>query len=101
MLPPRSALKKDKLAAEYHRQKIDKLGDPLLLLDKYVDFSALAESVDRAVPRVVSPKGGRPPFPTEVMVRIIILKHFHTLSDEKMEYQLLDRMSWQRFCRLT
>ncbi|PHM74065.1 transposase [Xenorhabdus kozodoii] len=35
------------------------------------------------------------------MVRIIILKNFHNLSDEKMEYQLLDRMSGQRFCRLT
>ncbi|WP_083446714.1 MULTISPECIES: transposase [Xenorhabdus] len=35
------------------------------------------------------------------MVRIIILKHFHNLSDEKREYQLLDRMSWSRFCRLT
>uniref|UniRef100_UPI001C25A117 transposase n=1 Tax=Photorhabdus heterorhabditis TaxID=880156 RepID=UPI001C25A117 len=69
--------------------------------DKYVDFSALADTIDRVAPRIISPKGGRPPFPTEVMVRIIILKHFHNLSDEKMEYQLLDRMSWQRFCRLT
>ncbi|REF27967.1 transposase-like protein DUF772 [Xenorhabdus cabanillasii] len=101
MIPPRSALKKDKLASEYHRRKIDELGDPLLVLDKYVDFSALADTVDRVAPRSSSPKGGRPPFPTEVMVRIIILKHFHHLSDEKMEYQLLDRMSWQRFCRLT
>nr|WP_152962489.1 IS5 family transposase [Photorhabdus khanii] len=101
MIPPRSALKKDKLASEYHRRKIDELGDPLLVLDKYVDFSALADTIDRVVPRIISPKGGRPPFPTEVMVRIIILKHFHNLSDEKMEYQLLDRMSWQRFCRLT
>ncbi|PHM73273.1 transposase [Xenorhabdus kozodoii] len=53
------------------------------------------------MPRIVSSKGGRTPFPTEMMVRIIILKHFHHLSDEKMEYQLLERMSWQRFCRLT
>ncbi|WP_041573906.1 IS5 family transposase [Xenorhabdus nematophila] len=100
-MPPRSALKKDKLAAEYHRRKIDELGDPLLVLDQYVDFSALADTVDRVAPRIISPKGGRPPFPTEAMVRIIILKHFHHLSDEKREYQLLDRMSWQRFCRLT
>ncbi|CBJ80647.1 hypothetical protein XBJ2_760002 [Xenorhabdus bovienii str. Jollieti] len=44
MIPPRSALKKDKLASEYHRRKIDELGDPLLVLDKYVDFSALADT---------------------------------------------------------
>ncbi|MBD2801869.1 transposase [Xenorhabdus sp. M] len=83
------------MAAGYHRQKIDELGNILLGLDKYVDFSALAETVDLTVLRPVSPKGGRPPFSIEVMVRIIILKHFHNLSDEKMEYQLIGRMSWQ------
>ncbi|PHM64044.1 transposase [Xenorhabdus stockiae] len=84
MILPRSALKKDKLATEYQRQKIDKLSTPLLLLDKYVNLSAPTEAVDCAVLRIVSPKGGYPPFPTEVMVRVIILKHFHHLYDEKM-----------------
>jgi transposase, IS5 family len=97
----RTALKKDKQAPEYHRRKIEQLGDPLLSLDHYIDFSALAASVDSVCPRIISPKGGRPAFPTEVMVRILILKRFHSLSDESMEYQLLDRLSWQRFCRLT
>ena len=35
-----------------------------------------------------------------VMVRILILKYLYNLSDEQMEYQLLDRMSYQRFCLL-
>jgi len=34
------------------------------------------------------------------MVRILVLKRLHNLSDEQMEYQLLDRMSYQRFCGL-
>ena len=34
------------------------------------------------------------------MVRILVLKRLN-LSDEQMEYQLLDRMSYQRFCGLT
>lgn len=34
------------------------------------------------------------------MVRILILKYLYKLSDEQMEYQLLDRMSYQRFCLL-
>lgn len=34
------------------------------------------------------------------MVRILILKYLYNLSDEQMEYQLLDRMSYQRFCLL-
>ena len=35
------------------------------------------------------------------MVRILILKRLHDLSDERIEYPLLDRMSSQRFCGLT
>ena len=51
-------------------------------------------------PRLVSPQGGRPPDPTETMVRMLVLKRMYNLSDEQMEYQLLDRMSYKRFCGL-
>jgi transposase, IS5 family len=34
------------------------------------------------------------------MVRILVLKRLYNLSDEQMEYQLLDQMSYQRFCGL-
>ena len=56
--------------------------------------------MDRVALRVVSPMGGRPPYPTETMVHILVLKHLCNLSDEQMEYQLLDRLSYKRFCRL-
>lgn len=35
------------------------------------------------------------------MVRILVLKRLYNLSDEQMEYQLLDRMSYQRSCGLS
>ncbi|MEO6421912.1 MAG: transposase [Candidatus Nitrotoga sp.] len=35
------------------------------------------------------------------MVRILFLKRCHKFSNEQIEYQLLDLMSYQRFCRLT
>ena len=34
------------------------------------------------------------------MVRILLLKRLYNLSDEQMEYQLLDRLSYKRFCGL-
>ena len=34
------------------------------------------------------------------MLRILVLKRLQNLSDEQMEYLLLDRMSYQRFCLL-
>jgi len=33
-------------------------------------------------------------------VRILVLKRLYNLSDEQVEYQLLDRMSYKRFCGL-
>ena len=97
----RNAIKTDLFAAETHRRKIDSLGDPLVEIESCIDFAALAAEVDRIAPRPASPQGGRPPYPTETMVRILVLKRLYNLSDEQMEYQLLDRMSYQRFCGLS
>jgi hypothetical protein len=99
-MKPRSAIKTDLFADEHHRKKIDSLGDPLAEIESHIDFAALAAEVDRVAPRPVSPQGGRPPYPTETMVRILVLKRLYNLSDEQMEYQLLDRMSYKRFCGL-
>jgi IS5 family transposase len=95
-----SAIKTDLFAADRRKNKIDRLGDPLVNIGKHIDFAALAAEVDRIAPRPVSLQGGRPPFPTENMIRILVLKRLYNLSDEQMEYQLLDRMSYQRFCGL-
>ena len=87
----RSAIKPDLFADQEHKSKIDSLGDPLVDIEKHIDFMALAAKVDLVSPRVASPKGGRPAYPTETMVRVLVLKRLYNLSDEAMEYQLLDR----------
>jgi|GEM_PF-1539216 len=53
-------------AAEERETKLDTLGDVLWILEKHIDFSALAASVDQAAPRPSHERGGRPPFPTEL-----------------------------------
>lgn len=99
-MKPRTAIKTDLFADEHHRKKIDSLGDPLADIESHIDFAALAAEVDKVAPRPLSAQGGRPPYPTETMVRILVLKRLYNLSDEQMEYQLLDRMSYKRFCGL-
>ena len=99
-MKPRSAIKTDLFADEHHRKKIDSLGDPRAESESHIDFAAPAADVDRVAPRPASARGGRPPYPTETMVRILGLKRRYTLSDEQMEYPLLDRMSYKRFCGL-
>lgn len=101
MNKPRSAIKTIFFAADQHREKIDHLGDPLAKINLHIDFTALAAVVDRVAPCPVSSEGGRPPLPTETMVRILVLKRLYNLSDEQLEHHLLDRMSYQRFYGLT
>jgi transposase, IS5 family len=44
-----------------------------------------------------SAKGGRPPFPLEVMLRIHLLQQWFTLSDPLMEEMLIDTPCFRRF----
>ncbi|WP_334180952.1 IS5 family transposase [Pseudomonas nitroreducens] len=89
------------LFADQEREaKLDSLGDPLALLSRHVDFATMAAEIDRWVPRPSRAKGGRPPYSTELMTRLLVLQHLFNLSDEQMEFQLLDRMSFQRFAGL-
>jgi len=88
------------LQAEEREAKLNKLGDVLQVLDKHIDFTALASAVDKAMPRPSRANGGRPPFASELMVRVLIVQQMFNLNDEQMEYQLLDRLSFQRFVGL-
>lgn len=89
------------LFAEQEREtKLDKIGDVLSKLAEHVDFAALAAEIDEAAPRPGRQRGGRPPFPTELMVRVLVVQQLYNLGDEQMEFQLLDRLSFQRFVGL-
>ncbi|MCG9030874.1 IS5 family transposase [Laribacter hongkongensis] len=84
-------------AAEERENKLSRLGDPLESLGRHVDFAALAASVDRALPRPHRYFGGRPPYPTELMIRLLVIQQLFNLSDAQLEFQVLDRASFQRF----
>ncbi|MBA3583330.1 MAG: IS5 family transposase, partial [Gemmatimonadetes bacterium] len=46
-------------------------------------------------------KGGRPPYDHVLMFRILILQASHSLSDERTEYLIKDRLSFMRFLGLS
>ena len=97
MMKPRISL-----FAEHEREtRRSSIGDPLVGLAKHVDFEALAASIDDAAPRPSRAKGGRPPYPTVLMVKILVLQQLYNLSDDALEYQLLDRRSFLQFLDLT
>src|SRR5476649_2541508 len=97
MMKPRISL-----FAEHEREdRRTKIGDPLIGLTKHVDFEALAAGIDEAAPRPSRTKGGRPPYPTVLMVKILVLQQLYNLADDALEYQLLDRRSFLQFLDLT
>src|SRR3954449_4482061 len=42
-------------------------------------------------------KGGRPPFDHVLMFKVLVLQAMHSLSDERCEYLIKDRLSFMRF----
>jgi len=52
------------------------------------------------VPRLDRARGGRPPYDHVLMFRILILQASHSLSDERTEYLIKDRLSFMRFLGL-
>lgn len=90
---------KETLFPEFERElRLDQLGDVLQKLEKNINFNKISQKIDAAAPRHATT--GRPPFPTELMVRVLTIQHLFNLSDDQLEFQLLDRLSFQRFVGL-
>src|SRR5918912_4520442 len=51
-------------------------------------------------PRATPSKGGRPAFDHVLMFKVLLLQTMHTLSDERCEYLVKDRLSFMRFLGL-
>ena len=75
-------------------------GDDLERLNRIVDFETFRPDLARAVPRSDGSKGGRPPFDHVFMWKILILQASHSLSDERTEFLIKDRLSFMRFLGL-
>jgi IS5 family transposase len=76
-------------------------GDALERVNALVDFEAFRAELEQAVPRADRSKGGRPPYDHVLMFRILMLQASHSLSDERTEYLIKDRLSFMRFLGLS
>ncbi len=75
-------------------------GDHLERLVRVVNFELFRPELGRAVPRSDGSKGGRPPFDHVFMWKVLILQASHSLSDERTEFLIKDRLSFMRFLGL-
>jgi IS5 family transposase len=81
-------------------EKIDRNGDPLKRINALVDWSIFLTDLASLREQVDPTKGGRPPFDALLKFKMLILQALYNLSDDKLEQQVLDRLSFMRFLGL-
>ena len=77
--------------------RLSKLGDPLEKLNAAIDWEIFRTPIYNRVRKKDYSKGGRPPLDVILMFKITLLQDLNNLSDDKAEYLINDRLSFQRF----
>jgi IS5 family transposase len=81
-------------------QRLTDLGDQLLTFAAAVDFEIFRPELTRALAYSDGARGGRPPFDPVMMFKILVIQGANTLSDERTEFLINDRLSFMRFLGL-
>lgn len=77
------------------------LKDPLIAIGETIDFESFRAILEKATVQKPTEKGGRPPFDRVMLFKALVLQKLYGLSDEQLEYQITDRLSFMRFLDLT
>jgi len=83
--------------ASDQRNLVSKLGDPLEKLDKFVNWERFRDLLEEVFPTARTGKGGRPRMDPVKMFKVLVLQRMYNLSDHAVEFQIADRLSFQRF----
>lgn len=79
---------------------LSSFGDPLEKLGAVVHFEAFRYRLEKALKRSARTKGGRPPFDSVLMFKVLVLQALYNLSDEGAEFHIRDRLTFMRFLDL-
>ena len=75
-------------------------GDPLEKLAGVVNFGGFRYRLEKSLNRSDRSKGGRPPYDSVLMFKILVLQALRSLSDDQVEFRIRDRLSFMRFLGL-
>jgi transposase, IS5 family len=82
-------------------QQLDAGGDPLPKLKKLVDWDRFRPELEAVRDKERKSNAGRKPFDVVLMFKVLVLQSLYNLSDEKIEFQIRDRISFMRFLDLS
>ncbi len=84
---------------DFKKDKLTKQGDPLLRLHT-IKWELFRSIIEKHTLNEDKGLGGRPSYDRILLFKIIILQRFYNISDEQIEYQINDRLSFMRFLGL-
>jgi IS5 family transposase len=77
-------------------RRLDELGDPLSGLKSLIDWEAFRPMVGGIYDNRTE-KGGHPNYDGVLMIKILVLQQWYSLSDQKMELEMAKNISFMRF----
>jgi len=80
-------------------KKLTKQGDPLLKLKDF-NWEIFRSILESTTLKEDNGLGGKPPYDRVLLFKILILQRLYNISDEQIEYQINDRLSFMRFLEL-
>ncbi len=76
---------------------LSKTGDPLERLNAIIDWEIFRPILERLDAKVRKSNAGRKPTCRILMFKMLVLQRLNGLSDERLQYQVTDRLSFMRF----
>ena len=83
--------------ADIQLGKLTKPGDPLVEINRVIDWDIFRDPLEKAIRKPNYDKGGRPLWDVILMFKVVMLMAWYGLSYNKAEYQCNNRLDFMRF----
>ena len=85
---------------ETRHQKLESKKDLLTCLDEMIPWDEFRPILESVYAKPLRRKAGRPPIDVIIMFKLLIVQQLYNISDDELEYQVNDRLSFMRFLHL-
>jgi len=82
-------------------EKLSQTTQPLERLNSRIDWEMFRSTLEGLILKTGKAPGGRPRHDPVMMFKILVLQRYYNLSDEQAEFQINDRLSFQKFLGMT
>jgi len=87
--------------ADAQLERLSKLGDSLEKINEAINWEIFRPTLNRKLHLEPKGPGGRPPTDRVMMFKIVMLQKWYEIADDKTEFVINDRLSFQRFLGLS